>query len=514
MATRVENSIRNVFAAWGGQVVYAVGTFVVRAVFVSVLAQEYVGLESLFSSLLTILSLADLGVGSAIVFSLYKPLAEHDKELVKSLMRLFKRAYVAIGIAIICIGLILAPNIEIFLGQDPPDIPHLQLYFFCFVLNTGISYFFSYKGSLIMADQKNYIVYVIQYAFQILMCCAQVAVLLATHNYLLFLFCMICSTLLQNVCIAYKANKMYPYLKEKNVKPIDRSVLSQIKKNIIGLMMHKVAGVASTPVSNLVITNFVSLAATSLYGNYLLVINAVTRVLDKVFDSIVASVGNLGVKESQDRQYQVFQTTFFIDAFLYTVMSSGLFCAFNPFIALCFGESWEFPEYIVALIVLLFFVKGMRSAAMAFTNAYGLFWYTRWKAVLEAVFLPLLSLLLVFPFGVAGVLLAGVLSSVMISTPYEGWAVYRHGFRKPLRRYFLKFALYLCLAVAIAGLSFYLCSFIPWVGVVGLLVKGCVGVAVAIASFLIIFHRTREFGELSAIAFRVIKKMGIGRKSQ
>ena len=189
MASRTQNSIRNVFAAWGGQALLAVSQFVVRAVFVACLAQEYVGLETLFASVLTVLTLADLGVGSAIVFALYEPLARDDREAIKSLMRLFKRAYIAIGCVIIAIGLAVSPFIRFLLGDDAPSIPYLELYFFCFVLNTGISYFFSYKGSLIMADQKSYVVYLIQYSFSCVMAAFQVAVLLLTHNYLLFLAC-------------------------------------------------------------------------------------------------------------------------------------------------------------------------------------------------------------------------------------------------------------------------------------------------------------------------------------
>ena len=206
--SRVKSSVRNVLAAWGGQAAYAICAFVVRAIFVDTLASEYVGLETLFTSLLTILSLADLGVGSAITFALYKPLAFDDRQQVKSLMRLFKRAYIVIGCVVIAAGACMTPFSSGLLGSSAPDIPNLKLYFFCFVLNTGISYFFSYKASLITADQKNYVVSLIQYGFQIAMCGAQIAVLLVTGNYLLYLCCMIASTLLQNIVIAHTAIRL------------------------------------------------------------------------------------------------------------------------------------------------------------------------------------------------------------------------------------------------------------------------------------------------------------------
>lgn len=502
-SSRVTNSLKNVFAAWGGQAISVIGSFIVRAAFVACLAQEYVGLESLFTSILAILALADLGIGSAIVYSLYDPLAKGDKEAIKSLMRLFKHAYILIGIVIIAIGALLTPSISVLLGKDAPDIPLLEVYFFCFVLNTGISYFFSYKGSLLYADQKSYVVYLIQYGFQVALSITQVAVLLITRNYLLFLFCMLGSTLLQNICIAVTANRRYPYIKEKDVLPVDKEVLTGIKKNMLGLIIHKLAGVASTPVSNLVITAFISLTTTSLYGNYLLITNALTRIMDRMFDSIVASVGNLSVETSEDRQYEVFKMTLFINAGLYAAVSGGLLCSCNAFISIWLGDNWLFPSYVVFFIVLMFYVKGLRSAGLAFTSAYGLYWYTKWKAVLEAIFLPLLAVVLVRPLGIVGVFLASIVSSLCISTVYEAWAVYRHGFHRPLRDYARLFVMYFISGLGSVLLSFAVCQLLPVSGVLAFLLKGLIGVCVPGALYVALFGRSRECRECISIVKRI-----------
>ena len=506
-SSRTSNTLKNVFAAWGGQAIYAIGSFAVRAVLISQLAQVFVGLESLFSSILTILSLADLGFGSAIVFALYDPLAKGDKEAVKSLMRLFKRVYIAIGIVIIVIGAALTPNIRVLLGPDCPDIPMIQAYFVCFVLNTGVSYFFSYRGSLLMADQKSYVVYLITYAFQIVMCVAQISVLLLTQEYLYFLICMVCSTLFQNIVIAYVSGKRYPYLKEKDVKPIDKDVLHDVKQNIVGLFMHKIAGACSTPASNLIITNVVGIGATALYGNYLMIVNALTQVLTKMFDSIIASVGNLGVTESKERQNEVFRTTFFINGLLYMVVSCGFICAVQPFIDFLAGTDWRLEPVTVFLVVFLFYVKGMRDAALSFTSAYGLFWKTKWKAGLEAIFLPLLALLLAFPLGLNGVLIGCAISSLAISTTYEGWAVYKFGLERPLSEYLILFAKYLLLAtVTMAGLL-WLCELIPINGLLGFFVKGALGVVVSTAIWMLLYRKTREWEECLGIFKRVMSKI-------
>ena len=295
MASRLENSARNVLVALGGQAFSIILAFVTRGIFARQLSLEYMGLENLFSNVLTILSLADLGVASAIIFALYRPLAEENHEQVRAIMRLFRNVYVIIGLVIIAAGLVLTPYIDVLI-KDTPDIPYLKLYFFMFVANTGISYFFSYKGCLIAADQKKYIVSLNQYAFQIVMCIAQITVLFVTHNYFLFLCCMVGSTLLQNISISIIANRMYPYILKGKGKPkVDPETIDQIKKNTFAMVLHRVAGVANTPASSLILSSFVGIHAIALYGNYMLVVNSMTRVVDQIFDAVVAPLGNLGV---------------------------------------------------------------------------------------------------------------------------------------------------------------------------------------------------------------------------
>lgn len=506
--SRVFNSMRNVFAAWGGQAISVITSFVVRAVFVATLAAEYVGLETLFSSLLTILALADLGIGSAIVFALYEPLAKDDRKAIKSIMRLFKRAYITIGVVIIILGAIMTPNVHFLLGADAPDIPNLEVYFFCFVLNTGVSYFFSYKGALITADQKSYIVYIITYAFQIVMACCQIAVLLLTHNYLIFLVCMVSSTVLQNACIAWKCNRMYPFILEKDVEPINRDTLDTIKKNVAGMILHKLAGAAATPASNLIITTFVGLMTTSLYGNYLLVTTSMNRIVMRAFEAIIASVGNLVAEESEERQYEVFQTTFFIDALIYGTIAGGMLCAFNPFILILTGsEDWCFPWYMVALIVALFYVSGMRQAGQTFISAYGLYWQTKWKAVLEAITLPLFGVVLVQFFGMEGVLAGMILSNVFISTIYEGWAIYKFGLHRELSSYLLRWVLYAATTVVACGAAYGVCSLFELAPIAAFFVKGVIGVVFPIVALLAVFGRKREVREALSIVKRVFGRV-------
>ena len=220
----------------------------------------------------------------------------------------------------------------------------------------------------------------------------------------------------------------------------------------------------------------------------------------------------MGVTESEERQHEVFRAAFFVNAFVYALACGGMLCAFNPFIAIWLGPEWCFPSDIVICIVLLFYAKGMRCASLAFTSAYGLYWYTKWKAVLEAVILPLLSIILVKPFGIAGVMIAGVVSSVCISTVYEASAIYTHGFHRKLRTFIWMYAQYAAVTIVSVGIAFIVSELLPFSGILAFFIKGFVGVAVPFVVFTVLYHRSNEWKEVAGIIHRVAFKVLPGKK--
>jgi O-antigen/teichoic acid export membrane protein len=519
IAMRLERSIRNLLAGWLGQAVFVVVNFVTLSVFNHELGQRYMDVQGLFTNVLVILSLSELGVGMAITYELYRPLADNDIPRIRSLMRLFKRAYLIIGVAIIGIGGALTPFIQHLINGTMSIPTHeLQLYFFCFVLNSGISYFFSYKGALIIADQKKYFVLLYQYGFQIGMCVAQIIVLLLTRNYLLFLCCLLASTLLQNILTARKADRLYPYIKEKTaIEPIEPTTLQGIKKNIFALVLHRIATIASTPVSTLIVNSAVGTATVGMYYVYnSQIITGLFRIMDQAFDAIIASVGNLAVTESKERQTQVFKTTFFINALLYTITAVPLLCVIDVFVGdIWLDQSYVFPFSITALIVALYFLKGMRSAGLSFIQAYGLYWQTRWKAIIESVVLVSLCLILVVEYQIAGVVVAGLISTLLVSSVYEGVMLFKHGLKQSCRWYFLRLALYALVAFALSAVAYAVCALIPGEGIGVFFAKGFVALVIAAGGFTLVFFRTNEFHEFMDIIRRLFVRLrsGISRRS-
>jgi hypothetical protein len=507
---RLKNSVRNLIFAWLGQAVFIICYFVTWGVFGRLLSTDNNTVQALFTPVLSILTISELGIGTAISYALYKPLAENDEVKVRSLMRLFQRAYYIIGFGIAALGLCLTPFIQHLIdGELTISLNQMRLYFLCFVLNASISYFFSYKAALIVADQKKFVVAIIQYLSQSIMCLIQLAILLLTKNYLLFLICMIAFTVIQNVLTAHRANKMYPFLKSKEkVEPLDPVTLKGIKKNVAALVVHRIATITATPVSTIIISTGIPYAsyptAVASYYYYNQVVMALYRIMDQVFESIIASVGNLAVTESQKRQLEVFRVTFFVNALLYTLTAIPLLVLFSTFVGeFWVGEKYVFPVLTTTLITVLYFLKGMRSTVLSFLSAYGLFWQTRYKAVGETVALLTFSLLLVGPYQVVGVVLAGIISTIFVSTFFEGFLLFKHGFKAKSGGYFLHFILYSSVAIVLGFAAFMACQLFPGAGIGGFLLKGLVSFAIAAGGFALAFHRKWEFREFVGILQRL-----------
>lgn len=257
-------------------------------VFVKTLPIEYLGINGLFSNVLAILSLAELGIGSAIVYSLYKPLAYGDKETIKSIMNLFKKGYVAIGYIILVLGLVWFPFLDSFI-KNGNSVPQVYYFYLLFLLNTVVSYFWTYKRSLLIADQKQYVVNIYQAVTQVLVSVLQIIFLLIFENYWCFIILMLLGTILENFIIAFKADKEYPYLNEA-AEDLDLDIKKQIAKNTKAMICHKIGDVVFFSSSNLVLSKFIGLAAVGIYSNYYMVIAALNTFASKFFESITQAL--------------------------------------------------------------------------------------------------------------------------------------------------------------------------------------------------------------------------------
>lgn len=454
---RIEHSAKNIKFAWLMQIVHVFGQFISRTVIIMVLSVEYVGLSGLFSNVLSMLSLAELGIGEAIVFSLYGPIARGDIKEINSIMKFYQKIYIGVGIFIIAAGVSLTPFID-YLIKDVPDIPYLHTIYVMYVVNSAMSYFFSYKATFIRANQNNYIVTVNEEIFNISSIIIRSILLILTKNYLLFMGLGIAILFLQNVNITRIANKRYPYLKEKLSEKIPRETFRQIKKNTAAMVLHKVGTIIVFATDNVIISKFLGLASVGIYSNYYTLTSALTSFINKFFTSISASVGNLAVTENVEKQEKTLFQVLFINFWLYTFGSSGLFALLNPFIGnIWLGQEYTFNMIIVFLIVFKNYLTGMRKSAQTFKNAKGLYWHNKYMPIYESMINLVLSIILVNLVGIAGVLLGTIISSLFTCVWIEPHVLYKYGFRKGSGKYVKKYIQYMVVFFISIVLSWAVC---------------------------------------------------------
>ncbi len=502
---RTNSTIKNLIYAMIGQIAGVIINFIARIVFLKILTAEYLGLNGLFSNILTMLSLMELGVGSAMTYSLYKPLAIKDIEKIKSLMGLYKKAYISIGTIILIIGISITPLLPYFI-VDMPDIDeNLNLIYIMFVINTALSYFYSYKRSLIISDQKRYVATAYRYTFNFLLNIVQMIVLLITKNYILYLIVQIIFTFAENVVVSKTADKMYPYLREKNVKKLEKSDMKQIKKNVTAMIGHKVGGIVANGTDNIILSKFIGLVEVGIYSNYYLIMNALNIILGQVFTSITASVGNLVAIENKDKSYEVFKKTFFINFWLYAFSAISLFILFNDFITIWLGEEYLFSIDIVLVLVINFYVTGMRKAVLTFRDATGLYWEDRYKPIAEALINIIASLILVKVCGTIGIFIGTFISTMTTCFWCEPYILYKYSFKMNIKKYLIQYLRYTLIFIVTGIIIVLLCSLINFVSIISIILKACICLIGINLIFIAVFYKTEEFKYFQNLIISIIK---------
>ena len=495
---RTKNSITNLIAAIVGQFFGLIISFIARFVFIKYLGAEYLGINGLFTNMLTLLSLVELGIGPAMSYGLYRPLAEGDTEKVKTLMNLYGKVYRVIGVLIILLGVMTLPFYRFFIG-DQPAIGNLDIVYVLFILNTAASYFYSYKRTLIICDQKKYIATIYRYACYFLMNTLQVILLVITKNYLLFLIIQVLFTIIENITLSNKANKLYPYLKDKTVKKIEKTEKDAIRKNIYAMSLHKVGSIVVNSTDNILISKLVGIVEVGIYSNYFLITSAIETITSQFFNAIIASVGNLHATENGEKTERVFYSVFFLNYVIFSICSTCFFCIVNQFIEIWLGSGLTFDFATVISITICMYLKGMRRSVLTFRDAMGLFRHDRYKAIIEAIINIIASIVLGVRLGVLGIFLGTIVSTILTSVWVEPYVLFRRGFNKKTNKYYVKFVLYTIATIFTCIITFVCGNMMPVTGVFSLVVKGLFLLILSATLTLLPFVKTKEFSGIMLI---------------
>lgn len=503
---RTQNSIRNTIAGIGGQLFSTVLSFISRTIFIYVLGANYLGVNGLFSNILSMLSLAELGVGSAIIYNMYKPLAEKDEPRLKSLMSLYAKAYRVIGGIVAVIGVSLTP----FLNQiikDQPNIPNLKIIYLLFLTNSVVSYFFIYKSSIIIADQKNYIITVRYQIFNLIQAIIQIIILVLTKNYILYLLVQIVCSFLVNLSISKTADKMYPFLNDKDVEPLDNDSKKTIFKHVTAMMSHKVGGVVVNGTDNILISSFVGVFWVGLYSNYVMIITIINRFMGQIFTAITASIGNLNAKEDIDKSYDVYNKVFFAGYWLYSFCAICLGVLLNPFIKIWLGEKYILAGYIVLVIVINFYISGMRQATITYNTTLGLFWNDRYKPWFEAVINIAASIILLKRFGILGVFLGTFTSTVCTSLWVDPYILFKYGFKRDLVIYFKKYIKYTCITIIAAIITSFIAAQVIGDSILSFVIKCLICVIIPNVVIWLFTYKMEEYKYFKNLVDSLLKKI-------
>ncbi len=505
-AGRSENSVRNSLFAIVGQAVSLGMGFVTRLVFVRVLGETVLGVNNIFYSVLSLLSLTELGLGSALNFALYKPIAERDDISTGKFMNLYARAYRIVAAAVFGIGLCLIPLLP-WLTAKAPDVPHLTPVYLLFLLDSAGSYLFSYRRALVTASQNDWLNSLNLCLFGVLQNLVQLVLLLTTGSYLFYLAAKLVCTFLSNVSISFTAKRLFPALSGVRGLP-EKSETAGILKNVKELFLNRFGSVVVTGTDNLLI-GAQSVALVGIYSNYLLIVQTVQTVLTQVMNAVTASVGNLLAGDDTLKRRTVYRDLMFAACWLYGFSAAALDLLSTRFIALVFGANLVIPEMTVHLIALNFYLNGVRQPNLMYINAAGLFHDVRFKGIVEAAInLAASVLFLKLGLGLFGVLLGTTVSLFASSLWWEPWTVSRY-FAGEDRASLGLFFLY-----NLAGFAALLAVRLTAGAVVGLLPVTAGGFIAAVfvtailpnLLYLLIGFRTKEFGFFAGILKRMIRR--------
>ena len=474
-------------------------TFVSRTVFIRVFGAALLGINGLFSNVIALLSLADLGFSTAMTYSYYKPVAENDYDKIAALNQFYKKVYSIIAAGITVIGLALMPFLKQIINMTE-EVDHLYLYYLLTLASTVVSYLFVYKTTVLYAYQQGYVVAKYNMLVNAVSQIIQIAGMLIFKNYILYLSITVVFNLINNLYISRVTDKRFPFINKKI--QISKADKKDIFSNLSSVFIYKVSSTLMNSTTNIIISKLVGTITVGFYSNYLTVTNMITGYVSMAFTSFTASLGNLIVKDSREKQFKVFKEIQTISAWFCIVIASCVYVLLNDFIEIWIGKDFLLDEYTVLAIGVNFFLTCILNPIWIFREAAGIYRKTKYIMLICAVLNVGLAILLGHYWGLCGILFAGAISKLLTYIWYEPIILFRDFFdRSPA--YFFGSSLFITLVTAIVSyLLILLNSKIAVSGILGFIVKGVCCFVVANLVYLAIYFRNKNFRH---ILFRIKK---------
>ncbi len=432
--------------------------FLVQTATIRCLGMEYVSIRGLFSSILSVLSLSELGIGTSIVYNMYKPIAEDDLETIGNLLNTYRILYRIIGLVILLIGIIIMPFLKLFMHGDYPQNINLYIVFALYLINTVISYWmFSYKASLLEAYQRSDVISFVGIFIQSLTCIIQIVFILLLKNFYVFLLIQILFTIINNLVISFCVDRMYPEIKCQG--SISFSLRNSIRKNTFGLMLDKICGITRNSFDVIFITYFIGWNQSAMYSNYYMILTALNGFTGVVLISLYGGIGNTVAIEDKETNYSNMMNLQIVYLLFSGWIAVCMICLYQPFMLMWAGEKYIFSRSIMMLFPLYFLVLKLGDIRSVYSDAAGLFWENRVRIIIETIANPILNVLFVIKFGVFGIILATIITLFFIGFIGSTIVVFKYYYVNGMRKYISTSLYYFGVSIVLGIISYYICEY-------------------------------------------------------
>ncbi len=484
---RTKKSITNIFFNFSNQFITLILSFFSRNIFIHTLGVEYLGINGLFSDVLGMLSLADLGFNTAMVYSFYKPIAENNQEKISALITFYRKIYNLIAIAISIIGLCLTPFIKYIVNTDK-SISNLEIYYLFALTGVVISYLFVYKTSIITADQKNYIVTRITIVTNIIKTIIQIISLIIFKNFIMYLSINILFNLLNNIIASHKAVTMYPYIKNKRNLP--KSEIKNIFINLKSVFLYKLSSLMLNATDNILISIIVGTIAVGYYSNYLMISNKLSQIISLFFTSVTASIGNIIVKEKASKRYEIFSVEQSISFIISGIVIPCFTILINDLIILWLGKDYSLGYVLAIVLALNLYLSCVLQPLWSYREATGLYQKTKWIMFICAIINIVLSIIFGLLFGLSGIILASFIARISTYVWYEPHILFKEYFESPPYTYFKDLIKNFITIIIITVFLFIISSKFTSISFTTLIIKGLICSTVSILMILVIYKNS------------------------
>lgn len=502
---RTQNAVRN--ALWGifSKCVTGVFPVIMRAVIVYYLGAEYLGLSTLFSSILSVLSLADLGLPGAIVFSMYKPIAEDDSKTICELLSFYRKAYIAIGSAIAIIGLLVMPSLRQLINGECPQDVNIYILYLIYLFNAVIGYFlFAYKGCLFEAYQRNDLqvkISMITITIQHVLC---IPMLIVTRNYYTYALSIPVASIVNNIMISYAASKSYPKLVPNG--KLEKDERQKLRKSIGGLMLSRISGVTRNTFDSIFISAFIGLTAVTMYGNYYYLMSTVVALVSVVVSGMRAGIGNSVAVESQEKNYKDFTKFTFLYAWVIGWCTICLACLYQTAMRIWMGKELLLSNDMVLLFCLYFYSLQSFTIMDQYYDAVGLWWIGKWRTILEITANLAFNYLFVRFWGLEGIVLATIITTILVNFIYGTLILFRNYFTSySVKPYFESHLKYFVGTCFVGIITYGSCSLIPEHGFITLFFKGLICIVEPNFIYLLLYRKNSEAKEALLFAKKILR---------